>query len=158
MVDCCIIRRGCAHSAIAAWRFKRVVVTIWRWKFLPPKCCGLLPTTVSLCVRAWDVSPSKPTYKVSDLEAATSLMISSYTDGKEVVTVVINYLEDKSGDYPKLWLCPKRKSLSDYNRQESAIHGWTTAEKTAVASTFGSYHCSRRQLIKPVGGINLIYI
>ena len=36
----------------------------------------------------------KPTYKVSDLEAATSLMISSYTDGKEVVTVVINYLED----------------------------------------------------------------
>ena len=37
----------------------------------------------------------KPTYKVSDLEAATSLMISSYTDGKEVVTVAINYLEEK---------------------------------------------------------------
>lgn len=36
----------------------------------------------------------KPTYKVSDLEAATSLMISSYTDGKEVVTVAINYLEE----------------------------------------------------------------
>ena len=36
----------------------------------------------------------KPTYKISDLEAATSLMISSYTDGKEVVTVAINYLEE----------------------------------------------------------------
>ena len=33
----------------------------------------------------------KSNHKVSDLEAATSLMISSYTDGQEVVTVAINY-------------------------------------------------------------------
>ena len=31
--------------------------------------------------------------KVTDLEAATSLMVSSYTDGNEVVTVIINYTD-----------------------------------------------------------------
>ena len=31
--------------------------------------------------------------QVTDLEAATSLMVSSYTDGKEVVTVIINYTD-----------------------------------------------------------------
>jgi O-glycosyl hydrolase len=31
--------------------------------------------------------------KVTDLEAATSLMVSSYTDGNEVVTIIINYTD-----------------------------------------------------------------
>ena len=35
----------------------------------------------------------KPTYIVSDLEAATSLMVSSYTDNKEIITVIINYTD-----------------------------------------------------------------
>lgn len=33
--------------------------------------------------------------EVSALEAATSLMVSSYTDGKEVVTVIINYSDEE---------------------------------------------------------------
>ena len=33
--------------------------------------------------------------EVSDLEAATSLMVSSYTDGREVVTVIINYTDEE---------------------------------------------------------------
>lgn len=35
----------------------------------------------------------KPTHIVSDLEAATSLMVSSYTDNKEIITVIINYTD-----------------------------------------------------------------
>lgn len=35
----------------------------------------------------------KPTHVVSDLEAATSLMVSSYTDNKEIITVIINYTD-----------------------------------------------------------------
>ena len=38
-----------------------------------------------------DVKPQGK--KVTDLEAATSLMVSSYTDGNEVVTVIINYTD-----------------------------------------------------------------
>jgi hypothetical protein len=32
--------------------------------------------------------------EVSPLEAATSLMISSYTDGSQVVTVIVNYADE----------------------------------------------------------------
>lgn len=35
----------------------------------------------------------KPTHIISDLEAATSLMVSSYTDNKEIITVIINYTD-----------------------------------------------------------------
>lgn len=35
----------------------------------------------------------KPTHIVSDLEAATSLMVSSYTDNKDIITVIINYTD-----------------------------------------------------------------
>lgn len=35
----------------------------------------------------------KPTHIVSDLEAATSLMVSSYTDNNEIITVIINYTD-----------------------------------------------------------------
>ena len=35
----------------------------------------------------------KPTHIVSDLEAATSLMVSSYTDNEEIITVIINYTD-----------------------------------------------------------------
>ena len=35
----------------------------------------------------------KPTHIVSDLEAATSLMVSSYTDNREIITVIINYTD-----------------------------------------------------------------
>ncbi len=78
----------------------------------------------------------KPTYKVSDLEAATSLMISSYTDGKEVVTVVINYLEDNqvitlNCDYAqkgKVYLTTIDKNLQYMGEQP--------LKKTAVASMF----------------------
>jgi O-glycosyl hydrolase len=35
----------------------------------------------------------KPNHIVSDLEAATSLMVSSYTDNKEIITVIINYTD-----------------------------------------------------------------
>ena len=38
-----------------------------------------------------DVRPA--TEQVSPLEAATSLMLSSYTDGKQAVTVIINYTD-----------------------------------------------------------------
>ena len=49
----------------------------------------------------------KPTHKVSDLEAATSLMVSSYTDNKEVVTVIVNYTDKEE----KLELkCDKAKT------------------------------------------------
>jgi hypothetical protein len=43
---------------------------------------------------------------VTDLEAATSLMVSSYTDGKEVVTVVINYTDKEE---PMELKCGKAK-------------------------------------------------
>lgn len=36
----------------------------------------------------------KPNQQVNDLEAATQLMLSSYTDGKQVVTVAINYTKE----------------------------------------------------------------
>ena len=36
----------------------------------------------------------RPNHKVTDLEAATSLMISSYTDGQQIVTVAINYSKE----------------------------------------------------------------
>lgn len=38
-----------------------------------------------------DVKPTN--HRLSDLEAATSLMVSAYTDGKELVTVIINYTD-----------------------------------------------------------------
>jgi hypothetical protein len=44
-------------------------------------------------MRRIEVKPQEA--EVSNLEAATSLMVSSYTDGWEVVTVIINYTDEE---------------------------------------------------------------
>ena len=51
-----------------------------------------------------DVRPAKG--QVSPLEASTSLMLSSYTDGKQTVTVIINYTTD---DQPLSLRCGSAK-------------------------------------------------
>jgi hypothetical protein len=67
--------------------------------------------------------------KVSDVEAATSLMVSSFTDGKEVVSVIINYTEQDAPLELRLDECRKGKvyvTSIDKNLEYTGEHNLNT--------------------------------
>ena len=67
--------------------------------------------------------------KVSDVEAATSLMVSSFTDGKEVVSIIINYTEQDAPLELQLDECRKGKvyvTSIDKNLEYTGEHDLNT--------------------------------
>ena len=67
--------------------------------------------------------------KLSDVEAATSMMVSSFTDGKEVVSVIINYMEQDAPLELRLDECRKGKvyvTSIDKNLEYTGEHNLNT--------------------------------